>query len=152
MGKNVRVTPLAVANMLTTIARGGEKKQVRGASKLNMRMGQQSWNFSKSRNADDRISKYTAMRLQELLRAVVKTEQGTAYALLHKAPLVLLEKLGQPKSEKIRKERSHWFAGYFPSNNPKYVMVIIDLDHQNGNFKTLKAYEKIAQFLQDNVE
>lgn len=146
--KNVRVTPLAVANMLATIARGGEKKQVRGASKVKYENGTTVVEFPiKSPKEEDRISRYTAMRLQELLRGVVKIEQGTAFGLLNKSPMSIAGKTGTAETGENKEGRSHWFAGYFPADHPKYVMVILDLDHKNGNIKTLKAYEKIVQFL-----
>ncbi len=146
--KNVRVSPLAVANMLATIARGGEKKQVRGASKIKYENGITVVDFPPQLGANsERISAYTAMRLQQLLRSVVKMEKGTAHDMLHSAPYTIAGKTGTAEKGINKKEMSHWFAGYFPADDPRYVMVIIDLDHHSGDVKTLKAYRKIVEFL-----
>lgn len=147
--KNVQVTPLAIANMLATIARGGEKQQVRGAVKINYENGSTVVQFplQKGEN-EERISKYTAMRLQGLLRSVVEMEQGTAH-FLDTETYQVAGKTGTAQRGVNKGELSHWFAGYFPADNPRYVMVIIDLDHQSGNTKTLKAFRKIVKFLDE---
>lgn len=146
--KNVRLTPLAVANMLATIARGGEKKQVRGASKIKYENGTTVVQFSQQKgNNEERISPYTAMRLQELLRSVVKMDNGTAHQFLDSSPYPIAGKTGTAEKGGIKEATSHWFAGYFPSDKPQYVMVIIDLQHQSGDYKTMKAYKEIVQFL-----
>ncbi|OIJ16627.1 hypothetical protein BKP37_05175 [Anaerobacillus alkalilacustris] len=146
--KNVRITPLAVANMLATIARGGEKKQVRGASKIKYENGTTFVDFPiHTINDHENISRYTAMRLQELLRSVVKMELGTAHHVLQKNPYPIAGKTGTAQKGIEKKDLTHWFAGYFPTDNPKYVMVIIDLDHRNGDMKTLKAFNKIVEYL-----
>ncbi|OIJ07733.1 hypothetical protein BKP35_18505 [Anaerobacillus arseniciselenatis] len=150
--KNVRVTPLAVANMLATIARGGEKHQVRGSSKIKYENGTTVVEFPKQLvNNEERISTYTAMRLQQLLRSVVKMEEGTANPLLHSAPYSIAGKTGTAEKGINKNEMTHWFAGYFPAEDPKYVMVILDLDHK-GEVKTLKAYRKIVEFLYKNYD
>lgn len=146
--KNVRLTPIAVANMLATIARGGEKLQVRAAEKIKYENGTTVVEFPiKRSNNEERISTYTAMRLQQLLRSVVKLEKGTAHNALHESSYSVAGKTGTAEKGVNKKEMTHWFAGYFPADNPKYVMVIIDLDHRSGEPKTLKAYRKIVEFL-----
>lgn len=146
--KNVQVTPLAVANMLANIIRGGEKFQVRAATKINYENGTTVVEFPRQKlEGNDQISIYTSMRLQELLRSVVKHEKGTAYPFLHNSPYEIAGKTGTAQKGINNSETSHWFAGYFPATDPKYVMVIIDLNHQSGNMKTLKAYNKIVNFL-----
>lgn len=147
--KNVRVTPLAVANMLATIARGGEKQQVRAAAKINYENGSTVVQFPLQKaESEERISKYTAMRLQGLLRSVVEMEKGTAHFLNNEA-YPIAGKTGTAQRGMNKDELSHWFAGYFPADNPRYVMVIIDLDHQSGGTKTLKAFQTIVEFLDE---
>ncbi|WP_161568267.1 peptidoglycan D,D-transpeptidase FtsI family protein [Anaerobacillus alkaliphilus] len=146
--KNVRVTPLAVANMLATIARGGEKRQVRSATKIKYENGTTVVEFPTQQLGDgNQISTYTAMRLQELLRSVVKQKKGTANSKLSNSPYLVAGKTGTAEKGKNKEKLSHWFAGYFPADKPKYVLVIVDLDHHSGNYKTLKAYQKIVKYL-----
>lgn len=151
--KNVRVTPLAVANMLATIARGGEKQQVRGATKINYENGTTVVQFPLQKgDNEEQISKYTAMRLQGLLRSVVEMEQGTAAHFLNTEANPVAGKTGTAQKGVNKDELSHWFAGYFPADKPRYVMVIIDLDHHSGNTKTLKAFRTIVEFLDEYDE
>ena len=67
----VRATPLAVANMMATIARGGKKEMVRAVSKIEYKNGTTMVDFQSKSLKGDTISPYTAMKLQKLLREVV---------------------------------------------------------------------------------
>ena len=143
--KNVQLTPLSVANMLATIARGGEKKQVRAATKINYENGTTVASFLEHKINDDlQISRYTAMKLQSLLRAVTKLECGTGYDALGNSKYSIAGKSGTAQKGANNNRYNYWFAGYFPANEPKYTMVIIDLDHQRSNNKVLQAYRRIV--------
>ncbi len=145
--KNVRLTPLAVANMLATIARGGEKRQIRSVSKIMYENGTTVVEFPQnSLGKENQLSTYTTIRLQELLRSVVKHEKGTAHSFLGSSPYPIAGKTGTAQKGE-NNQLSHWFAGYFPANDPRYVLVVMDLDHHSGNYKTLKAYQKIVSYL-----
>ncbi len=146
--KNVRITPLAVANMMATISRGGEKQQVRSATKITYENGTTVLEFPRQNlNNDEHISRYTAMRLQELLRSVVNLEQGTAHSFLDDTHYTIAGKTGTAQKGLHNNELNHWFAGYFPANHPKYAMVVVDLNHKNKNIKTLKTFQRIVNFL-----
>ncbi len=52
----VRATPLAVANMMATIARGGKKEMVRTASKIEYKNGTTMVDFTEKSLKGDTIS------------------------------------------------------------------------------------------------
>lgn len=70
------------------------------------------------------------MQLQQLLRKVVTAQNGTgnvfqtlAYEVAGKSGTA------ETAREKDGEQLHHkWFAGYFPFNNPKYALVVVNLD------------------------
>jgi penicillin-binding protein 4B len=126
----VRATPLAVANMMATIARGGQKKMVRTATKIQYKNGTTIVEFPEQSLKGDPISPYTAMKLQKLLREVVVNPNGTG-KWYKDLPYEVAGKSGTAETGKLRdgnKLYNKWFAGYFPYHNPKYALVAVNLD------------------------
>lgn len=126
----VRATPLAVANMMATIARGGKKEMVRAVSKIEYKNGTTMMDFPEKSLAGDSISPYTAMRLQKLLRRVVLNPDGTG-KWFQNLPFDVAGKSGTAETGKYEKGKqlyNKWFAGYFPFQNPKYALVAVQLD------------------------
>lgn len=130
----VRATPLAVANMMATIARGGNKEMVRVASKIEYKNRTSLLAFDEKKIEGDTISPYTAMRLQKLLREVVLNENGTGRALKG-LPYDTAGKSGTGETGRSidgKQLYNKWFAGYFPFDNPKYALVTVNLDVIDG--------------------
>ncbi|MFP5113697.1 peptidoglycan D,D-transpeptidase FtsI family protein [Bacillaceae bacterium C204] len=131
IGQNeVRATPLAVANMMATIARGGKKEMVRAVSKIEYKNGTTMVDFPKQNLNGDNISPYTAMKLQRLLREVVLNPNGTG-RWFKDLPYEVAGKSGTAETGKYeagKQLHNKWFAGYFPYDNPKYVLVAVNLD------------------------
>lgn len=126
----VRATPLAVANMMATIARGGKKEMVRTASKIEYKNGTTMVNFDERELSGDTISPYTAMKLQKLLREVVVNPNGTG-KWFKDLPYEVAGKSGTAETGKYQDDtqlHNKWFAGYFPYQNPKYALVAVNLD------------------------
>ncbi|MEH7156991.1 peptidoglycan D,D-transpeptidase FtsI family protein [Neobacillus drentensis] len=131
IGQNeVRATPLAVANMMATIARGGDKEMVRAVSKIEYKNGTTMIDFPKKSIKGDNISPYTAMKLQRLLREVVMNPNGTG-RWFKDLPYTVAGKSGTAETGKYKlgqQLHNKWFAGYFPYDHPKYVLVAVNLD------------------------
>ncbi|EKN63809.1 penicillin-binding protein [Neobacillus bataviensis LMG 21833] len=126
----VRVTPLAVANMMATIARGGKKEMVRAVSKIEYKNGTTMVDFPETSLKGDIISPYAAMKLQKLLREVVLNPNGTG-RWFKDLPYEVAGKSGTAETGKYENGmqlHNKWFAGYFPYQNPKYVLVTVNLD------------------------
>jgi cell division protein FtsI/penicillin-binding protein 2 len=125
-----RATPLGVANMMATIARGGEKKMVRVVSSIEYQNGSAMYRFPDGKTYGEDISPYTAMKLQELLREVVINDHGTG-RWFRDLPYAVAGKSGTAETGKYENNsqlHNKWFAGYFPYENPKYVLVAVKLD------------------------
>ncbi|WHX99407.1 penicillin-binding protein 2 [Neobacillus sp. DY30] len=126
----VRATPIAVANMMAAIARGGKKEMVRTASKIEYKNGTTMVNFEEKELTGDTISPYTAMKLQKLLREVVVNPNGTG-RWFKDLPYEVAGKSGTAETGKYQGDKqlhNKWFAGYFPYQNPKYALVTVNLD------------------------
>lgn len=125
----VRVTPIAVANMMATIARGGEKRMVKAVESIEYQNGATLTGFKDKNLAGETISPYTSQKLQKLLREVVVDEEGTG-RWFKALPYEVAGKSGTAETgihEDGKQTHNKWFAGYFPYRNPKYVLVAVNL-------------------------
>ncbi|MBU8879484.1 penicillin-binding protein 2 [Bacillus sp. FJAT-29790] len=139
----VRATPLAVANMMATIARGGKKEMVRVASKIEYKNRTSLLEFKEQSLKGETISPYTAMKLQKLLREVVINEHGTG-RWFQDLPYEVAGKSGTAETGRMdagKQLYNKWFAGYFPFKNPQYALVTVNLDvtGDTGGVNTLFA-------------
>ncbi|WEG14102.1 penicillin-binding transpeptidase domain-containing protein [Pullulanibacillus sp. KACC 23026] len=143
---NVKVTPLAIANMMSTIARGGEKWEVRTATEIDYNnMGNmQLVTFPHKTIQGPSLKPYTIMQLQDLLREVVTSPKGTGRAL-QDAAYSVAGKSGTAETGKGTE--NSWFAGYFPADDPQYVLVAVDLDVSPGTGKALTLFKNMVNGL-----
>ena len=126
----VRATPLAVANMMAAIARGGKKEQVRAVSKIEYKNGATMAEFHSKEMKGATISPFTAAKLQKLLREVIVNQHGTGRWFQH-SPYDIAGKSGTAETGKYQNGRqlhNKWFAGYFPYQHPQYALVTVNLD------------------------
>ena len=126
----VRATPLAVANMMATIARGGKKEMVKIASEIQYKNGTSLLAFKEKSLDGETISSSTAKKLQSMLREVVINNDGTG-KWFNNLPYEVAGKSGTGETGKyIGAQQLHnkWFAGYFPYERPKYALVVVNLD------------------------
>ncbi|MBD8069243.1 peptidoglycan D,D-transpeptidase FtsI family protein [Bacillus sp. PS06] len=139
--KDVRVTPLAIANMMATIARGGEIKQVRAVSEVLYKNGTTLFSFpEQSFKQEENIAPYTAMKLQELMQEVVESGTGSKFQSL---PYKVAGKSGTAEIGREVSEGSlvnKWFAGYFPAEEPRYALVVVDLEQIGSKSPTNDVY------------
>ena len=70
--QSVRITPLSAANMMATIARGGDKQMVRAVASIKYKNGTDLYKFHRKPLKGETISSYTASKLQQMLHEVVK--------------------------------------------------------------------------------
>ena len=132
--REVRVTPLGIANMMATIARGGEKFQVSAVSSVEYQNGTNMFSFPKQKIEGETITPFTAMKLQQYLRGVVNSPEGTA-TYLQTAAYPIAGKTGTAQTGNYRGETvkanelyNKWFAGYFPFEHPKFALVAVNMD------------------------
>ena len=135
--QDVQTTPLAIANMMATIARGGKKEMVKAVSKVEFNNGTTVVDFPSQSMESENISPYTAMKLQKLLRGVVVEPNGTG-ASLQALPYEVAGKSGTAQTNIEEGRLNKWFAGYFPYKKPKYALVTVSLD-TTGNSSSMNS-------------
>lgn len=135
--KEVKVTPLAVANMISTIVNNGVNREIKVVDEILYNNDTTMYKFD-SKHSEDGINKETALKLKQLLTDVV--DEGTGYKLKG------LGVAGKSGTAQIGKETryNHWFAGYFPKDAPKYAMVVVDLNQTSEHAKTYPVYKDIV--------
>ena len=143
---NVRLTPLSVANMMATISRGGEKQSVRSATEVdyNQPNGVKLTTFPKEKLGDSWLEPYTILRLQALLRDVVQDKKGTGH-ILADTLYAVAGKSGTAETD--QGHTNEWFAGYFPADDPKYAMVVVNLNHHSGDQTIYEIYHDLVDAL-----
>ncbi|WP_186576488.1 peptidoglycan D,D-transpeptidase FtsI family protein [Aquibacillus kalidii] len=139
--KEVKVTPLAMANMMATIASDGLKQPVTVVKSILYNNNTTMKEFTSNKEIENTIKPETAGALQKLLEGVV--ENGTGNRL---KPLPIAGKSGTAQTGK-EDHYNHWFVGYFPKDDPKYAMVVVDLQQTYEKAKTYDIYKEVASNL-----
>ncbi|MCY7913701.1 peptidoglycan D,D-transpeptidase FtsI family protein [Bacillus haynesii] len=146
--KNVKLTPLEIANMMATIARGGEKKQVKIADQIEYKNGTLMTAFKDHELPGEKIDQYTAQKLQKLLRKVVTSEKGTGRRFSD-LPYDVAGKSGTAQTGKTADDKKtlyhKWFAGYFPADKPKYALVVVHMDTPDSKAATNAVFYDIVK-------
>ena len=152
--REVRVTPLGVANMMATIARGGKKQSVRAVSGIQYKNGTELIDFPVQKEKEQAISPYTAMKMQQYLRNVVAGKNGTA-RYLQTAAYEIAGKTGTAQTGKSIGDKelyNKWFAGYFPFDNPKYALAVVNMDMLEYEGGIYPIFKDIADMIYSKNE
>ena len=140
---DVRLTPLSVANMMATIARGGEQRKVRLVSELLYKQGSSVITFPQKRLVNEELDEDVTAALQDLLRKVVTDPQGTGFSrALDQLPYTVAGKSGTAETDG-QHQLNQWFGGYFPFQNPQYALVVVDLNHSSGETGPMKRSNRL---------
>ncbi|CAM3857436.1 penicillin-binding protein [Bacillus luti] len=141
--KDVRISPLAIANMMATIARNGEKMEVKAVEKIVYKNGTDFFSFENHTLNGKQLSYETVKTLQELLRSVVTAGKGTG-AAFRSLPLSVAGKSGTAQTGKGTKV-NRWFAGYFPYEHPRYALVVVDIETDSNVNKVTPVFKDIVE-------
>ncbi|MGL4819549.1 MAG: penicillin-binding transpeptidase domain-containing protein [Bacilli bacterium] len=130
--RDVQVTPLALANMMRSIAHGGQPSSVRVVSDVRYRNDVRMFGFSGQPMDVEPLKKETLEQLRRYLITPVTSSEGTARALSGLSYSVA-GKTGtaeQPTADG-KSDYNKWFAGYFPADKPKYSIVTFELQTED---------------------
>lgn len=139
----IETTPLQITNMLLTIANNGIEKDMTIVKGITSKDG----NMIKPYNKEDDtriISKEFSEITQELLREVVLTGTAKSLDLDHIGGAA--GKTGSAEAFFKGKETVHgWFTGYYPANNPKYIITVLVEQADFGSKSATPIFEKICK-------
>ncbi|MBN8208400.1 penicillin-binding protein 2 [Bacillus sp. NTK071] len=145
---NVKLSPLAIANMMSTIGRGGEPKQVRVVSDILYRNHSTFLSFKENRAGKGQLSKEVVKSLQQSLREVVVSGTGRSY--LNDLPFAVAGKSGTAELGENVPYDHQWFAGYFPYDSPRYALVVVDYERKEKEYRAYKAFAQIVTKLYES--
>ncbi|MFD3449295.1 peptidoglycan D,D-transpeptidase FtsI family protein [Microbacteriaceae bacterium 4G12] len=140
--KDVKLSPLAVANMMATIARGGQALEVKAVREITYKNGTKLYHFPEHK-LPQTMKKETVQQLGGLLRQVVTAPNGTG-AMFQTLPLAVAGKSGTAQTGKDNR-LNHWFAGYFPYDNPRYALVVVDLETAKPSSPTKQIFAEYVK-------
>ncbi len=139
--RDVRLTPLAVANMMATIASNGENKSVRGVKRIVYKNGSTMTEFEEQKK-EQTLNPYSLNQLKKLMIQVT-SENGTASSL---QGLDIAGKSGTAQMGDSKKTH-HWFGGFFPYEKPKYAMVGVEFNNTEESSKIYSVYKELVEFI-----
>lgn len=137
------VTPLQIADILTTILNQGQRKQLHLVKGLITSEGEMKEN-SKVDNLGTIISEKTAKALSLWMGDV--TEYGTATQA--RDPLIggTAGKTGTPQVFGDPHSNEYgWFAGFFPQENSRYVIVIMSREEGGASEVAVPVFHDVAR-------
>ncbi|GGE74876.1 peptidoglycan D,D-transpeptidase FtsI family protein [Priestia taiwanensis] len=145
--KDVQYTPLAIANMMATIARGGERKEIKVVSDILYKNSMSFYHFEEHHLGGDGLQQSTVKILQQLMKKV--TEKGGTAESLNKLPYKVAGKTGTAEIVKDGSNQSvnKWIAGYFPYENPRYALVVVELSSASTGNNPIRIFHDYVQEL-----
>jgi len=135
-GHGITTTPLQAASVYAALSNGG--KLIKPSLIKNQKINQESTNL---------ISTETSKTINSILRKVVSSEEGTAH-LADKDGYYVGGKTGTAESYGNKKDRINTFISVFPTNKPKYTLLVMlenpqinkDLIYDYRGIKTKASY------------
>ncbi|HHW70031.1 MAG TPA: penicillin-binding protein 2 [Clostridiales bacterium] len=140
---SILVTPIQVADMMTTIANGGVRKPLRLVRGFISNEKQRiRWS---GRNEEYRVLKEeTAKELQKWLIHAAK--YGTGEKAYSENFGGCGGKTGTPQINNDKYVNHYgWFAGFFPMDQPKYVIAILSREEGGGGKTAAPIFKEVAE-------
>ena len=139
----IETTPLQISNLILIIANNGIRKDMTIVKGITTKDGKMVKKYNKNEN-EKLISSYSAEVVQELLEEVILT--GTAKTINLNQIGGAAGKTGSAEGLLRGEDTIHgWFAGYYPSKNPKYVITVLVEEANSGSKSAAPVFENICK-------
>jgi cell division protein FtsI (penicillin-binding protein 3) len=156
IGYELELTPLQLLNFYNAVANGGKMMKPYLVSAI-QRMGKTEEQFYPT-VINRRIASPKAInQLQELLRAVVENERGTAhdlytdeYSFAGKTGTAQVNYKKGPRGTSIGGHQAS-FVGYFPAEAPKYSCIVVINKPRRGGFYGGDVAGPVFREIADNI-
>lgn len=141
----LEVTPLQISNLLTIIANKGIRKDLSIIKGITNKEGVIIKAFQKGEDVR-LISTASTELLLEYLKEVVSS--GTARSMEVYKIGGAGGKTGSAQATFMKKATVHgWFSGFYPANDPKYIITVLVEDTELGSTAALPIFEEIVKSL-----
>lgn len=151
---SILVTPLQVADMIATILNGGIRKPIELVDGLVDPEGNfTKYDFKQEESVTGHrvISQQTASALMDWMGDV--TEYGTAKNMRDSIVGGTAGKTGTPQvSGDLKSSNYGWFAGFFPRDNPIYIIVVLSLEEGGAVETAVPIFQDIARDIWLNIK
>ena len=140
----LEATPIQIARMTSIIANDGIDKEIFLVDKIIDDQKNIIEDIRKKSSSKRVISHRTAKKIQQLMNKVIA--EGTASNIQLDSIGGAAGKTGSAQAVSNRKETVHaWFTGYFPYENPRYVITIIIENGGSGGSTAAPLFQEICK-------
>lgn len=129
--EDVRTSPLQVAHMMAVFANQGQAGTPRLIQSLLTTEDQMALKVNDASGKKQVLNQQTTALVRNWMRQVVASPKGTAH-FLNDAAVEIAGKTGTAQTGKDGVHH-HWFAGYAPASQPKYIIVVMGQDMTDDN-------------------
>lgn len=142
--QGIRVTPVQICSLLSTIADNGNWSPPRLLSCTVDSRGEKHYPQESAR--EQVISAETAKTVRGLLEKVVKEGTGSSAAF---PEAQAAGKTGTSQTGAIKEDEQEildtWFGGYFPAQEPRWAIVVLVEEGESGARNAAPVFKEIAQ-------
>ena len=139
----IEATPLQITNMLLTVVNNGIQKDMTITQGITTKDGKIIKPYNKLEN-ERKISEKSSRIVKELLEEVVLS--GTARTIDLSNIGGAAGKTGSAEGLLNGRPTIHgWFAGYYPIDNPRYVITVLVEEANSGSTSAAPIFEKICR-------
>ena len=139
----ITVTPLQITRMIAVLANDG--KLIKPRLLKSIKQGNRIINLPLKQASNVPISKETLRIIREGLFNAVDDSKGTARVLAD----LKISVAGKTGTAQVQEGRAHgWFAGYFPTDKPKFVICVF-LEHVGTGYYCCQLTKRIIQQMLD---
>lgn len=137
-------TPLQIAQAMAIVANDGVRVPLRLVEKVRRQNGEVVWKAPRP-GGTRVIERRTAQLLQEALEAA--TQPGGTGRQAYISGVTVAGKTGS--AEKLNRDGTTgvhaWFVGYFPADNPEYVVAVLVEDGGSGGGRAAPIFREIGE-------
>ncbi len=144
--RDVRITPLAAANLMVTLLKGGIFGHPRLVERIEDAKGSALVSFASEARLERTLQSSTADRLLQWMKQTVVA--GTGKSLQHRS-WVLAGKSGTAQASAYGLDKlNSWFVGYGPVNHPQYAVAVVSIgEKQQSEHRATQVFGDIMDEL-----
>ena len=147
----IEATPLQIANMISIIANDGIRKNIGLVNGLLSRNGELIQDLRAKGQETRVLSPEVARELREWMKSV--TKYGTGVGAYSYSIGGTAGKTGTPQIAGDPNAKYYgWFAGFFPADQPRYVIVILSREESSGGARAATIFKETAEAIHNYTQ